>query len=464
MWLARSICALPVPLLLLVDAAVAAAAEQQQDSQPLPTAIRKMAPDQGEKFFPHYVAFPYLPSEDNAQRPFVAADGAPPNLVGRARPALLGRDAGEAADGPTDKNRAAAAAAAAAAQSPAEPRFRPAFAAHLDYRARLSGGQGGEGETEAERLFRRAARALARLERRQWGCPAGTKSCTTINQPNACCRDGETCYTITDTGLGSVGCCANGSTCGGTLNNCAPGDTACPSDLGGGCCIAGFSCQGIGCVRLSTTSRTQPPTTTPTPSSTAPPPPPPPTTSSATSSAASSSSTTPQPTATPSTTARTTGTDSGNLPVRPTATESDGFPPGYCPTGFYPCVARAGGGCCQTGRDCATASCPPPPSSTTVVDAAGATVVVPLPVPAGAGAGRGVPTCAGGWFLCPDSAGPQAGCCPSSYACGPASCTLTADGAAATVQKERPNGAAARLVGCAGAVVVGVLVSLAHLL
>lgn len=126
-------------------------------------------------------------------------------------------------------------------------------------------------------------------------------------------------------------------------------------------------------------------------------------------------------------------------------------------------MARAGGGCCQTGRDCATTSCPPPASSTTVVNSGGATVVVPLPVPAGAGASR-VSTCAGGWYLCPDSAGPQAGCCPSNYACGAASCTLTADGAGATVQKERPNGAAARLVGCAGAVVASFLVSLAHFL
>ena len=409
MRLARPICALLVPLLLLIDAAVAAAAEQeqqQQNNQPLPIAIRKMAPDQGEKFFPHYVAFPFLPSEDNAERPFVAADGAPPHLVGRSRPAHAGRDTGEA-DGSGDSN-----GAEAAAQSPAEARFRPAFAAHLDYRPRLSGQErADEAEAEAEKLFRRAARALARLERRQWGCPAGTKSCTSINQPNACCRDGETCYSITDTGLGSVGCCATGSTCGGTLDNCAPGDTACPSELGGGCCIAGFVCQGIGCVRLSTTSRTQPPTSTATTSST-PPPPPPPTTTSTTP----SSSRTPQPTTTPSATAETTSTrssDSGNLPVRPTATDSDGFPPGYCPTGFYACVARAGGGCCQTGRDCATTSCPPPASSTTVVNSGGATVVVPLPVPAGAGASR-VSTCAGGWYLCPDSAGPQAGCCPSN--------------------------------------------------
>ncbi|QBZ62509.1 hypothetical protein PoMZ_11391 [Pyricularia oryzae] len=409
---------LPVPLLLLLDLATAALQ---------PMVIRKMSPDESEKFFPHYVAFP----EDQ-----LAAVSA---LQKRHHP---------------------------------EPAFSPSFPIHVD-----DPGSPSEDET----LYRRAAAALARLQRRQWGCPAGTASCSNIGHPDRCCRQTETCYKIDDTGLGSVGCCANGSTCGGTISNCAPGDTACPASMGGGCCIAGFVCQGVGCVRMDYTSRTRAPTTTvststaangggggggdggggggggggiltstiittvvvtppnggspttvtstfigggggggPPPSTTAPPPdtdtdtplPPPPTS---------------------------TGGGTGNAPVRPTVTNSDGFPSDYCPTGFYPCVARAGGGCCQTGRDCQTTNCPAPPLSTTIISN-GVTVAVPLPTP-----NRGSDdskTCAGGWYMCPDSAGPVAGCCPSGYDCGVASCTSAREGATATLQKEFPSSAA----------------------
>lgn len=175
---------LPVPLLLLLDLATAALQ---------PMVIRKMSPDESEKFFPHYVAFP----EDQ-----LAAVSA---LQKRHHP---------------------------------EPAFSPSFPIHVD-----DPGSPSEDET----LYRRAAAALARLQRRQWGCPAGTASCSNIGHPDRCCRQTETCYKIDDTGLGSVGCCANGSTCGGTISNCAPGDTACPASMGGGCCIAGFVCQGVGC-------------------------------------------------------------------------------------------------------------------------------------------------------------------------------------------------------------------------
>lgn len=112
-----------------------------------------------------------------------------------------------------------------------------------------------------------------------------------------------------------------------------------------------------------------------------------------------------------------TGTESatGIPPWRPTgpssATQSG------CPTGFYGCLAVHGGGCCRTDRDCQTHSCPAT-TSTTVV-AAGATVVVPAAdVPTATTRG----SCADGWSLCGDEAGPVAGCCPSGYSCGTASC------------------------------------------
>lgn len=127
-------------------------------------------------------------------------------------------------------------------------------------------------------------------------------------------------------------------------------------------------------------------------------------------------------------------------PFRPTSTTSgDGndnptYTPPFCPTGFYACLARAGGGCCQTGRDCATTSCPPTPSTTIITN--GVTVVVPVtdvPEP------QATETCAGGWFLCGEEGGPVPGCCPSGYECGTASCTSVSATQTGEIQKQFPN-------------------------
>ena len=88
---------------------------------------------------------------------------------------------------------------------------------------------------------------LSNHAKRGFQCPTGTSACTSINQPNSCCATGETCQLITDTGLGDVGCCGQGLTCSGEVSNCDPGNTGCPSALGGGCCIPGFACVGVGC-------------------------------------------------------------------------------------------------------------------------------------------------------------------------------------------------------------------------
>ena len=135
----------------------------------------------------------------------------------------------------------------------------------------------------------------------------------------------------------------------------------------------------------------------------------------------------------PPTTSNSNSNENPGPPVRPTSS----LPPSnsnsngnegngggintFCPTGFYACVASAGGGCCQTGRDCQTTSCPPV-QMTTIVNSNGITVAVPA---------TGVPaattgTCANGWFICGKEAGPVAGCCPSGYSCGTASCTAQA--------------------------------------
>ena len=128
--------------------------------------------------------------------------------------------------------------------------YRPPFALHTedefnhqDLRAR--GGMRGRDA---------AAAALAVLEKRAFVCPTGTSDCSTIGYPNSCCATDETCFAIQDTGLGPVGCCPNGSSCGGTITNCDVPNTACPDSLGGGCCIPNYVCAGVGCKLLNSFS------------------------------------------------------------------------------------------------------------------------------------------------------------------------------------------------------------------
>lgn len=155
------------------------------------------------------------------------------------------------------------------------------------------------------------------------------------------------------------------------------------------------------------------------------------------------------------TTTTATGTATGAPPYRPTGTSTITSSPKDtqtgCPTGFYGCLATHGGGCCRTDRDCNTYDCPAP--STTIISD-GATIVILAtdapPVP------RPTSTCAGGWFLCGADAGPVAGCCPSGYECGTASCFTAGASQTAIVQKEFPvESSAAR--GRLGAMIVGVV-------
>lgn len=138
-----------------------------------------------------------------------------------------------------------------------------------------------------------------------------------------------------------------------------------------------------------------------------------------------------------------TGTVTGGAPWRPIGTtsgdESTSSQEG-CPTGFYGCLATHGGGCCRTDRSCQTYSCPPQ-DSTTVVSGS-ITLVVPVTnAPA-----QTTGTCADGWFLCGADGGPVAGCCPSGYNCGTASCFANGGSQTGSVQKHLPGskGAAAR--------------------
>ncbi|EGX88370.1 GPI anchored protein, putative [Cordyceps militaris CM01] len=315
-----------------------------------------------------------------------------------------------------------------------QPRpYRPAYAGHVD------------SETERN-VLRRGAHALALLNRRAAACPSGMGGCDSIGQPNKCCQDGT------------------GASCGGGVGACPADAVSCPAELGGGCCIPGYVCQGMGCVPSASattatttavaTSTTQATTTvtstrttwvdgapstvivteivTLTSSR-------PPTTKTTTVTVTNTDTATES-----STTATTTGgTVTGGAPWRPTGepsssstTTTEGGETSTqdgCPTGFYGCLATHGGGCCQTDRDCQTRSCPPQASTTVVSD--GRTVVVPASeVPSTA-----TSTCAAGWFLCGSDAGVHPGCCPSGYDCGTASCFSGSASQTGSVQKEQPK-------------------------
>lgn len=106
-----------------------------------------------------------------------------------------------------------------------------------------------------------------------------------------------------------------------------------------------------------------------------------------------------------------------------TATASKSSETGsICPTGFYACSAVYHGGCCRTGRNCDTTSCPQT-SSTTVESNAHDTIVAPVDATS---TGGSTDQCAGGWFGCAADMG--GGCCPTGFACGSQSCTATATG------------------------------------
>ena len=96
-------------------------------------------------------------------------------------------------------------------------------------------------------LLRNFPRVLSLLEPRAFQCPSGTSSCSSISRPNSCCPSGESCQLISDTGQGDVGCCGQGQSCSPQVAGCQQGYSSCPGNQGGGCCIPGYACVGVGC-------------------------------------------------------------------------------------------------------------------------------------------------------------------------------------------------------------------------
>ena len=327
--------------------------------------------------------------------------------------------------------------------------YRPAFSLHQD-----------DNDQQAN-AFPRAALALSLLQKRT-SCPSGFNSCADIGNPNKCCEDGTYCSYVSDSDTGHVACCPNGATCGGAVGTCPSNTVTCPSELGGGCCIAGYVCQGDGCVP-SAAATSAPPTATYVQSVTSQP-------SAQTitqtrttvvagnpstvivtvavtrgsSAQPKTETTTVIASASSSSISSGTNTATGDAPYRPVSSteQSTTQPPAStsaadtqtgCPTGFYGCLATHGGGCCQTDRNCQTYDCPA--ASLTPIVSDGATIVVA----ATGAATAATSTCAQGWFLCGKSAGPVAGCCPSGYSCGTVSCFTVTASQTEQAQKEFPT-------------------------
>lgn len=189
-----------------------------------PVAVRKMSEDESEMFFPEYWGF----LEQIDQSPILSAELGDTG-VGTLRKEFEEEEAWLLANDSVQLS------------------FRPAFAVHAKQGVYLS-----ERDTKVinaglMKSGRDAAHALALLEKRDFVCPTGTSACS--NAPNLCCATGEACVSVTDTGLGSLGCCPSGAICVGNIT-CAVGNTPCASDIGGGCCIPGYVCAGLGCELL----------------------------------------------------------------------------------------------------------------------------------------------------------------------------------------------------------------------
>ncbi|EFQ96682.1 hypothetical protein MGYG_08605 [Nannizzia gypsea CBS 118893] len=263
------------------------------------------------------------------------------------------------------------------------------------------------------------------LGKRGFECPAGSAPCTSINRPKSCCQTGDVCLIVKDTGLGDVGCCPKGQDCSGQLISCPKGYATCPANLGGGCCTPGYTCVAEGCLLVSTTTiivtlSSSTITTVSTISQTTVAPPVPP----------------PSPTATAPTILP---------PGRPTSNPSTSTAsiPDLCPIGFYACSAVYGGGCCQTGRNCETTSCPVTASLTTV-ESNGVTVVIPVETTPTSAPATPTRRCAEGWMSCAPS--DSGGCCPNGYQCGQVSCTASATNiGTAVIGKAQPGNSGNRL-------------------
>jgi progranulin len=187
-----------------------------------PVAVKKMSEDESEMFFPEYWRF-----REQVDQFAIFGDGPADGSPGWSlRKEFEEEDAMLLTNASTVLSMRPAFLVRAKQEISLSQRDIQAFAVR-----RVKGG-------------RSAAAALALLEKRQFECPTGTSACS--NAPSLCCATGEACVTVTDTGIGSIGCCPSGYTCSGTIQ-CVAGNNPCASDIGGGCCIPGDVCATVGC-------------------------------------------------------------------------------------------------------------------------------------------------------------------------------------------------------------------------
>lgn len=206
---------------------------EQTPARRSPVGIMKMSDDPSEKFYMHYWQY----EEDSQDE-----EGAPQSNRPRDDPLyhlLRTRDE-------RDEDEALLLANSSAIIS-----YRTPFALHTQEET-SSFAALHQLDARGARI-RAAAAALATLQKRQFKCPTGTTDCAAIGYPNSCCGTDEKCFQIEDTGLGPVGCCPLGQTCGGTITGCNAPNTPCDESQGagsyegGGCCIPNYVCAGIGC-------------------------------------------------------------------------------------------------------------------------------------------------------------------------------------------------------------------------
>ena len=177
--------------------------------------IRKMSGDEAEMFFPEYWSF----ETTSDHNPEVNLDKRVPTLHSLK---------------PFNDREASAECTNASMPQP----LQAPFALHANE------------EFDDRPLLRRllnSPRATFHPEKRDFQCPGDTTVCSSINQPNSCCPAGTTCQSITDSGNGAVGCCPSGQTCSEQVSDCQAPDISCPESSGGGCCIPGYICSGVGC-------------------------------------------------------------------------------------------------------------------------------------------------------------------------------------------------------------------------
>lgn len=197
---------------LVQDSMVERESQMASAAQPQwPIGVRKMSSDEGEMFFPEYWTLHAIHDSANGE-----SNDAPHHAkLDRRKTSLRLLDLS-----PPDT---------LADNATLLPPLQAPFSLHTD---------------EAQMpLLRR----LFPFQKRQFSCPTDTNACTSINRPNSCCPSDEVCQLIPDNGNGDVGCCSQGQVCSQVVTTCQQGYPSCPGSQGGGCCVPGSSCTGVGC-------------------------------------------------------------------------------------------------------------------------------------------------------------------------------------------------------------------------